>query len=213
MVLYSWNSERPWQRPGGIAMVVMGAKMGNRSATRVSSVVMALLFAIMGSSRRSPAAQTDDLTKSHANAKQQPEGAKKSPHDQPILLDLKPVSTTEAVRSLAKEMAKRPPDPEDKSASDNSTATEAAAGQSDPSAVTEFQPSRVDGSAPGAVVVNSKDSKKSAMKNVHGSVAGVLDPNHRGDRQAAASVGASSKSGKTSVYIETDKSRIAPPPH
>ena len=182
--------------------------MRTRSKGGVFPTVPALVFALMLSGRPT---QADDHAKSQASSKQKSEGENtaKAP-DQPILLDLKPISTTEAVRSLAQEMAKGLPDPADKSASGKPNAT--GAGQPDSSAVVEFQPAPHD-AATDVVVVTSKDSKQSVVKNVHGSVEGLLDPNHPGNHQAAASAGASSKSGKTSVYVETDSTRAAPPPH
>ncbi len=56
----------------------------------------------------------------------------------------------------------------------------------------------------------SKESKSSKRQKVHGTVYGALDPNGPGNHQTATSLGASSKSGKTSVYVESDRSRSTP---
>ena len=82
-------------------------------------------------------------------------------------------------------------------------------GSGDP--VTEFRPAAEGSAASAAAVVKTKDSKKSVLKTVHGTAYGSLDPKNRGSHQAAGSVGGSSKSGKTSVYVETDSSRTAAP--
>ncbi len=63
----------------------------------------------------------------------------------------------------------------------------------------------------GTTVASSKESKKTVLKNVHGTAYGSLDPSKPGNRKAGASVGATSKSGKSSVYLETDRSRMNSP--
>jgi len=62
------------------------------------------------------------------------------------------------------------------------------------------------------VVVPSRKSKKSTLGNVHGQVHGSVDGNNPGTRRTGASVGASSKSGKTAVYVETERGRTQPNP-
>lgn len=116
-------------------------------------------------------------------------------------LEIIRVSTEEAVRSTAQAEAKK------RAAKDGSPA------ESPDAAVLEFKPADQD-SARGAVVAPSKDSKKSALKRVHGAAYGSLNPDHPGNHEAAASVGATSKSGKSSIYVETDRSKATlPSPH
>jgi hypothetical protein len=60
---------------------------------------------------------------------------------------------------------------------------------------------------------STKDSKKSALKSVHGDAYGVMDSRGAG-KQAGGAVGATSKGGKTSIYVETDRAHdTAPAPH
>jgi len=124
--------------------------------------------------------------------------------------ELRPVSTAEAARSAAEDRAKEQKSGAAKSpAGPSSSDKSAAQGSGDP--VTEFRPAAEGSAASAAAVVKTKDSKKSVLKNVHGTAYGSLDPKNRGSHQAAGSVGGSSKSGKTSVYVETDSSRTAAP--
>ncbi len=53
----------------------------------------------------------------------------------------------------------------------------------------------------------SKESKSSGREKVHGAVYGALDRHGPGNHKTATSAGASSKSGKTSVYVESERSR------
>ena len=179
----------------------------------IFSGVLTLLIALTASGQTTTTPHADQA-KARSDSKQQTGTGKKStaaPAPGPVLLDLKPVSTTEAAESAAREVAKRRADSKDKPGDGPAAGAEPVV-QSDQSAVGEFKPVRRDDSSD-AVVVKSEDSKKSVMKNVHGTAAGSLDPRHRGNHQAAAAAGASSKSGKTSVYVETDSSRTVQPPH
>lgn len=184
--------------------------MSHREEKVVFSGVLTLLIALKVSGQTSPTPQTDQV-KARSDSKQTGAGKKSTATPAPALLDLKPVNTTEASQSVAREMARRRSDSKDKASASPSAAGEPVV-QSDQSAVGEFKPARKDDSSD-AVVVKSEGSKKSVMKNVHGTAAGSLDPHHRGNHQAAVAAGASSKSGRTSVYVETDSSRTVQPPH
>lgn len=72
------------------------------------------------------------------------------------------------------------------------------------SSVTEFQV--VSGSTQEDATAARK-SKRKFLKDVHGEAYGALAPGLDGGHAAGAAVGASSKSGKTHVFIETDHSR------
>jgi hypothetical protein len=72
--------------------------------------------------------------------------------------------------------------------------------------VMEFRPAsrdEEDAQAPTA-------SAKSPRKAVHGEAYGALDPKHPGTHRAGGAAGATSKSGKTSVYVSKSTS---PTPH
>ena len=92
-------------------------------------------------------------------------------------------------------------------------AGKSAVEKTDDSPVDEFRPAPNGDAEAEGVVVKSEGSKKSILKNVHGAAYGGLDAKNRKDHDAAASVGGSSKSGKTSVYVETENSRTSAPSH
>ncbi len=126
-------------------------------------------------------------------------GAKKPPAAQeqkkPVLVDAARVSTDAAVRSAAKQEVEKP---------------ESAKGKKDSSesAVVEFKPAGPNAGS-GETVVLPKDSKKN--KNIHGEVFGTTGAQAAGTQGAGGAVGATSKSGKTSVYVETEHQRTTPP--
>ena len=185
-----------------------------RSGINVLLAALTLLIVTTLPGQTDPLPPAAPATKSHADSKpRSPTGKKSAAAQQPVLLDLKPVSTTGTVQSVAKEMTKHQSDLKDKSASNYAAHEEPMVEHSDPFAVVEFKSARQADPTSDADVVTAKNSKKSAMKNIHGTVAGSLDPGRRRNHEEAASLGARSKGGKTSVYVETDTSRAASPPH
>lgn len=118
----------------------------------------------------------------------------------PALAEITRASTAEAARSAAKEQAKQ-------------CAAEGSPDESAEPGVTELRPVAQDADASsGAVVAPRQASKKSVLKNIHGTVYGARGAKHKGDHRAGAAVGASSKGGKTSIYVETERSRETVPP-
>jgi cobalamin biosynthesis Mg chelatase CobN len=109
---------------------------------------------------------------------------------EPALTDVVRVSTDEALASAAKQEAKK------RSSEDKQK-------DSPDDAVLELRPSPPEAAAGTSAAVSKE--KKSPLKDVHGEVAGAA-----GNREGGK-VGASSKSGKTSVYVETDRSNTTPP--
>jgi hypothetical protein len=116
----------------------------------------------------------------------------------PALTDSARVDTNAALRDAVKQQATKG-DPKD--------------GKENPadSAVVEMRPADANASSSGDPVVVSKKSKKGPLKDVHGKVYGATNSNNLGTRGGGGAVGASSKSGKTSVYVETEGSRTTPP--
>jgi hypothetical protein len=104
------------------------------------------------------------------------------------------VSTSEAAKSAAQEETAK------------HAASETSEGSS-ASDVLELQRAARSSAAARTVVAPPKDSKKSVAKNVHGTVYGSADPQATGNRRKGGAVGASSKSGKSSIYVETDQGR------
>ena len=174
--------------------------------------VLTLLFAAtILPAQSGPASPPERQTKSQGGAPAQSDGAKPVTSSQPARLELAPVSTSETARGAAREIAKRQPASQAKSADTKSQTDESRRGAPDSSAVDEFKPGRPVDSTDDAVVV--KGSKKSAGKNVHGTAYGSLDPTARGNRETGGSAGATSKGGKTSVYVETDSSHATSSSH
>ncbi len=81
------------------------------------------------------------------------------------------------------------------------TAKENSSGAIEGSAVQEFQISDR-ASSTSVKELSSKDSKKSLLKNVHGEAYGGTGSGNASMQAAGGAVGASSKSGKTYIYVE-----------
>ncbi len=118
------------------------------------------------------------------------------------LAEVTRVSTEGAARSVAQKQAKK-------------VAEEDGAEKPAEPDVLEFRPAPENADSSGdTVVAPSRGSKKSALSNVHGEVYGSADAKNARTHRAGASVGASSKSGKTAVYVETERGRTKQdPPH
>jgi hypothetical protein len=122
----------------------------------------------------------------------------------PALAEVTRVSTTDAAQSVAKDKAKEKAQEPGREDSTQKPAD---------SSVTEFRPASPDAASSGeTTAAPSKDSKKSALDRVHGTVYGSADPGNKGTHRTGAAAGISSKSGKTSIYVETERARETPPP-
>ena len=117
-------------------------------------------------------------------------------NQRPAFLGVSRVSTEEATRAAAANLARKP---------EEQAASSSSANQADDSAVVEFHPENAHPSIPVATAAK----EKSILKNIHGEAYGSAGPGITG-HAAGASVGGTSKSGKTSVYVETDHSRTSP---
>jgi hypothetical protein len=106
------------------------------------------------------------------------------------------VSTDAAISSAAKQQAQKP-------------ASDAARKDSSEEAVTELHPAASEPLTSNSAVVTSNDSRKA--KNVHGAVYGSTVAKNPGTRSTGGAVGASSKSGKSSVYVEMESTRTPTP--
>jgi hypothetical protein len=167
----------------------------NRMMRIEASGALALLFGVLltgtafGQAR---SATTDPAQPAAQEAPKKDEGKK------PALADVTRVSTEEAARSAAKEKSKQ-----------GDEKVEVEEEKSSHSGVTEFRPARPDEKS-SAEAQNASGSGKNpkgrTLKNVHGTVHGATDSSGRDNRTGAA-VGASSSSGKTSIYVETDRGR------
>ena len=127
-----------------------------------------------------------------------PQAETRKASSKPGLAEATRVSTDAAVKSAAQKKA-------------GTSAAEDAPSESDDSAVTELHPAAQTPEQPDAASAESpKTIKKSSSRNIHGSVYGASGSGGATTRGSGGSVGASSKSGKTSVYVETNRSRQSP---
>jgi hypothetical protein len=115
----------------------------------------------------------------------------------PALAEATRVSTEDAARSVAQKQARK-------------SAEEDGAEKTTGPDVLEFRPvSESSGSSGKSVVAPAEGSKKLPPGKVHGKVHGSVDAKGAATHREGASVGASSKSGKTAVYIETERGRTS----
>ncbi len=129
-----------------------------------------------------------------------PGDVSKTPQKKISLTDVTPVSTEETARRAAHEAATAETKGKD-ATTDGSVES-----------VTEFRPAPPDTDS--AKHSDSKASTKHSKKNIHGEAYGSLAPANSGTRQSGATVGTTSKSGKTSVYVDANQARsTTPPPH
>ncbi len=115
------------------------------------------------------------------------------------LQDATRVSTKEVAHEAAQEKARK-------------GARTASEDSSSDAGVSELHPAPPGEEHP--TVSSAKSSKKSTAKSVHGTVYGATGTQGPAQRGAGANAGVTSKSGKTSIYVETEKSReTSSPPH
>ncbi len=125
--------------------------------------------------------------------------------DKVKLSDVTRVSTDEATRQAAKEKAKTA---QTSSAKPDSGKEKADQGNAGASPVSELQPAKKANDDKGATEIPT-DVEKSNARKIHGSVGGATGS---GARQGGAELGGGTKSGKTHVYVETERSST-PQPH
>ncbi len=133
---------------------------------------------------------TQDDKKAGSKESSAPQAKKK-----PVLVDATRVSTEAAAESAVKKETQK------------SAATGKSKDAND-SSVMEFKPAAPNADSGDAIVL-SKGSKK--KKTIHGEVYGTTGAQGAGTQGGGGAVGATSKSGKTSVYVETERQRTTPP--
>ncbi len=161
----------------------------------MNRVLIAIIVVIFCLSAGSAAGLPQDGTKSQDTAppsKHPPEVTKK----RAVLAEATRASANKAAEDAAKQKAKGP--------------AEEDVNPSEESAVTEFRPVPPDQKGKDAqsdALSAKKDSKSGPLKNMHGTVYGDVNSTGTGERSTGAAVGTSSKSRKTSVYVETQRTR------
>lgn len=115
----------------------------------------------------------------------------------PALAEATRVSTEDAARSVAQKQARK-------------SAEEDGAEKTASPDVLEFRPvPESTGSSGKSVVVPAEGPKKPPLGKVHGKIYGSADGKGTGTHRAGAGVGANSKSGKTTVHVETERGRTS----
>jgi hypothetical protein len=151
-------------------------------------LAIVLAVAALGAAQDPQPTQTEQSQKKHEKAADKPSGKK------PSLAGAARVSTDAALEDAAKQAAKKP---------------EGAKEQPSGEAVVELHPAEAEAANSASAKPASQKSKKA--KDVHGTVFGATDAKNAGTHRAGGAAGATSKSGKTSVYVETEGDRTTPP--
>jgi len=125
---------------------------------------------------------------------------RKSEQKKISLSDVAPLSTEETARSAAKEADQSSSKKKDDKAEDSGI-----------DSVLELHP--VSAGEKAAASSDAKPSVKRPKKNIHGEAYGGMDARGSGTHQAGGAVGATSKSGKTSVFVQGEQTRSTQPPH
>jgi cytoskeletal protein RodZ len=159
-----------------------------------SAVLWAVCMAVQGSAWVQQAEKTPPLGSAVAPAQ------KVSPSKKAVLSDATRASTSKAMEGAAKQKVTATGEQEPRAPED--------------SAVTEFRPvppgQANDGRQP-APTNSGQKAESGPLKDVHGSVYGASGTANSSVRTTGAAAGASSKSGKTSVYIEGRRARESSP--
>jgi hypothetical protein len=124
------------------------------------------------------------------------------------LLDATRVSTDEAIKEMhPARMPTAKPDGKQKGAKTAASKLESLPA----SDVVELQSVSHAAGTLDPFLVDQKDHSKSPLKNVHGDLYGATDSGALGGNQVDGAVGATTKSGKTSVYVQTDHAQTTWP--
>ena len=176
--------------------------------THMRSMVLALTAIILGcglvQAQSTPPARQDSRSKPSDAAKPELQNVRpEAPSDASTLTlkDAGHLSPEESARMVAKSLGEK----KDQSKRQAAGQSEAATDQ----AVVEFHPA-ADGSRNGSGAAAKIQDKqpKSALKWVHGDLYGAKSgTGHAG----GGSIGATSRSGKTSVYVQSDQARSTAP--
>jgi hypothetical protein len=108
------------------------------------------------------------------------------------------VSTDAAVQRAAKDMSKQ-------------TTGDKTPNQPGDAEVVEFRVVESESASSSTSAAAPKTPKKGALKDVHGTVFGTAGVKNPGTNGEGAAIGVSSKSGKSAIYVETDRARTSPP--
>jgi hypothetical protein len=180
----------------------------------MKKLLLALALAWVGCHHvqaQNPAPQPADAQKARSQSSQPPAAKTVIPLQ---LEEVGPVRTEDAARRAAQELLK-PQNPQSNDAAGNQPKKEAGVPARDfapeatkpvpDDAVMEFQPAPAGSTAK---AVPAKDGRASPLNRVHGDLYGRAGA---GGHATGESVGATSKSGKTSVYVEVGQTQATSP--
>ena len=159
---------------------------------RVLMAIIVVIFCVCGTSA---AGSPQDGIKNQATVPPR-EHPPETTKTRPVLAEATRASANKAPEDAAKQKSKGPAEEE--------------VDHSEESTVTEFRPAPPDQKgkdSPSDAQSARKDSKSGPLRNMHGTVYGDVNSTGTGERSTGAAVGTSSKSRKTSVYVETQRTR------
>lgn len=154
-------------------------------------IFLAAALVVVAALQAAQTASQNGAGQDKQNPAPQKSTAKPSKNKPPIAGAVR-ASTDAALEDAAKQAAKKPDEAKQPSVSE---------------AVVEFHPTE----AAASTRTKTESQKTKKAKDVHGTVYGATDAKNAGTHRAGGAVGATSKSGKTSVYVETQSDRTTPP--
>jgi hypothetical protein len=176
------------------AALTRTASVGENISMRKNGFCI-LVFSVSCLAALPASAQQDTAARPDKGQPAQPKSSTARSKEKPTLAEATRVSTAEAARKAA--------------------AVEAQGHGSEPASQASSAPDVLEfhAASPGAQdsagAATTKESK-TALKSVHGDAYGALGSRGAG-KQTGGAVGATSKSGKTSIYVETDRSHDSTP--
>ncbi len=174
----------------------------SRHARRFPALTVGLLLAAAGV-MLAPARGRAQTAPEKKQTTTSPGAPAKKQKDQIKLLDATRVSTALAARQAAHQAAQ--------AENGKQPAAKPSAAPAPADGVVELKPAAPSQTPDGSkVTVPAK--KPSPLKSIHGSVYGATDPQDPGARRTGGDVGATTKSGKTSVYVKAEQGRSNPTP-
>lgn len=165
-----------------------------KSATLIAGLILLTL----------PSAKAQDTAQKKSDERIVPApqsmGDTKKPGKKISPTDATPVSAEEAAQSATKEGAQSPSEKKD---DQSTTATS--------DSVLEFHPAPQDEKS--TTKSDARPRAKHPRKNIHGEAYGEITPTDAGTHGGGGAAGATSKSGKTSVYVQGEQTRSSQSPH
>jgi hypothetical protein len=162
--------------------------LGKRPGMRCWPVLAGALFFVTLSS-----AQEKQAVDPSSKVKAPPQNDKKL-----TLINVPRVSTEAAIRGAAQQSAKK-------------ASGDITSGQPEQGQVLEFRAVDSENAISSASAATQKKTQKGLLKNVHGTAYGAAGAKNPATKAEGAAVGASSKSSKTAIYVQTGNAQTSPP--